>query len=135
MPVIGSRQVSAEVLTVLAQYPIVTTPHNEEGGIMKRLSNKIMEIDPYVDDEHMYLIGHNDAKHAAAGMAIVYDDVMIDLKNALEAAIECGMVPVSSAKDGGASRHSRQVHVADQMREALAKARYLDEHQNTEGVE
>jgi hypothetical protein len=47
----------------------------------------------------------------------------IALTEALEAAIECGMVPVSSAKEGGASAHSRQVQVADMIRTALAKAR------------
>lgn len=40
-------------------------------------------------------------------------------RGAMQAAIECGIVPISSAKDG-AARHSRQVHVADQIREALA---------------
>lgn len=45
-----------------------------------------------------------------------------DLLAAIEAAIECGMVPVSSAKDGGAAKHSIQVQVADQLRAAVAKA-------------
>lgn len=46
-----------------------------------------------------------------------------DLLDALEAAIECGMVPTSTAKEGGATAHARQVHVADQIRAAIAKAR------------
>lgn len=45
-----------------------------------------------------------------------------ELLEALQAAVECGLVPVSSAKDGGATRHSRQVHVADQIRAAISKA-------------
>ena len=45
-----------------------------------------------------------------------------DLLAALEAAIDCGMVPTSSAKEGGASAAARQVHVADQIRAAIAKA-------------
>lgn len=45
-----------------------------------------------------------------------------ELLEALEAAIECGMVPVSSAKDGGAVAYARQVVVADQIRAAIAKA-------------
>lgn len=44
------------------------------------------------------------------------------LLEALQAAIECGMIPSSSAKEGGAVRFSRQVHVADQIRAAIAKA-------------
>lgn len=43
----------------------------------------------------------------------------------LEALIEataCGMVPISSVKDGGASTHSRQVRCADMIRAAIAKA-------------
>lgn len=46
-----------------------------------------------------------------------------DLLEALEAAVECGMVPRSSAKDGGATRHVWQVIVADQIRAAIAKAK------------
>lgn len=44
------------------------------------------------------------------------------LLEALQAAIECGMIPSSSAKEGGAVRFSRQVHVADMIRAAIAKA-------------
>ena len=46
-----------------------------------------------------------------------------DMLAALEAAVECGMVPKSSASEGGALRHSRQVRVADMIRAAIAKAR------------
>lgn len=46
-----------------------------------------------------------------------------DMAEALQAAIDCGMVPISSVKEGGAFRHSRQVEVADMIRAALAKAR------------
>lgn len=43
------------------------------------------------------------------------------LREALIAAIECGMVPKSSVADGGASAHARQVVVADMIRAALAQ--------------
>lgn len=46
-----------------------------------------------------------------------------ELLAALEAAVECGMVPSSTAKGGGATRHARQVIVADMIRESIAKAR------------
>jgi hypothetical protein len=46
-----------------------------------------------------------------------------ELLEALEAAIECGMVPNTSAAEGGASRFSRQVVVADMIRAAIARAR------------
>lgn len=46
-----------------------------------------------------------------------------ELLAALVAAVECGMVPISSAKDGGPLRHARQIHVADQIRDAIAKAK------------
>ena len=46
-----------------------------------------------------------------------------DLLDALESAVDCGMVPSSSLKDGGAARHARQVHVADMIRAAIAKAK------------
>lgn len=45
-----------------------------------------------------------------------------ELLDALIEAVDCGMVPISSAKDGGASTHSRQVRCADMIRAALAKA-------------
>ncbi|KWV45051.1 hypothetical protein AS591_20295 [Stenotrophomonas maltophilia] len=45
-----------------------------------------------------------------------------ELLDALIEAVECGMVPISSAKDGGASTHSRQVRCADMIRAAIAKA-------------
>ena len=46
-----------------------------------------------------------------------------DLLAALEAAVACGMVPISSAAEGGAVRHSKQVQVADMIRAAIAKAK------------
>lgn len=39
---------------------------------------------------------------------------------ALEATLDCGMVPTSSATEGGAMCHVRQAHVADQIRGAIA---------------
>ena len=46
-----------------------------------------------------------------------------DLLEALEAAVDCGMVPKSSAEHGGAARHARQVVVAYMIRAAIAKAK------------
>jgi hypothetical protein len=45
-----------------------------------------------------------------------------DLLEACMAAIECGMVPVMSAAEGGAAKYSRHVEVADMIRAAIAKA-------------
>ena len=42
------------------------------------------------------------------------------LQAALQAAVDCGMVPNSTVKEGGANWHSIQVKVADQIRAALA---------------
>lgn len=47
-------------------------------------------------------------------------DVLLE---AVNAAFECGMVPTSTAKKGGASKHARQVVVADMLRDALATYR------------
>lgn len=44
-----------------------------------------------------------------------------DLLEALQAAVDCGMVPQSTAEDG-ACRHIRAVQVADMIRAAIAKA-------------
>ena len=46
-----------------------------------------------------------------------------DMLEALEAAIKCGMVPITSASEGGASAHSEQVRVADRIRAAITKAK------------
>lgn len=42
---------------------------------------------------------------------------------AVEAALACGMIPKSSAADGGASKYSEQVRVADFLRAALARVK------------
>lgn len=46
-----------------------------------------------------------------------------DLLAVLEAAVECGMVPQTSAREGGAARFSRQVIVADMIRDIITKVR------------
>ncbi len=45
-----------------------------------------------------------------------------ELEEALRDAVDCGMVPKSSAADGGASKYSIQIRVADRIRAALSKA-------------
>ena len=45
-----------------------------------------------------------------------------ELLEALQKAVDCGMVPISTAKEGGACAHSRQVLCADIIRAAIAKA-------------
>lgn len=45
-----------------------------------------------------------------------------ELLEALMEAVECGMVPITSAREGGAATHSRHVRCADQIRAAIAKA-------------
>lgn len=45
-----------------------------------------------------------------------------DMLEALKAAIDCRMVPFTTAAEGGASKYSRQVIVADMIRAAIAKA-------------
>lgn len=66
------------------------------------------------------------------GIGIVYERAHADARlisaapemlAALEAAVECGMIPVSSAREGGAMAYVRQTHVADMIRAAIAKAK------------
>lgn len=64
----------------------------------------------------------NKAKAAAAAEQKRRADCYDDLLGALQAAIDCGMVPTTSAKEGGASKFSQQVVVADMIRAAIAKA-------------
>ena len=46
-----------------------------------------------------------------------------DMLDALELAVAIGMVPVTSASEGGAAKFSEQVRVADMIRAAIKKAR------------
>ena len=66
----------------------------------------------------------SDAAAEQKRRADAYDqlvDRVKELEGALRDAVDCGMVPTSSAKDGGASKYSAQVLVADRIRAALAK--------------
>jgi hypothetical protein len=45
-----------------------------------------------------------------------------DMLAALQRAVACGMVPATSANDGGAAKYSEMVRVADAIRAAIAKA-------------
>ena len=49
-----------------------------------------------------------------------------DLLEALQRAVACGMVPSTSAFEGGAAAHSEQVRTADAIRAAIAKATGAD---------
>jgi hypothetical protein len=49
-------------------------------------------------------------------------DTAHKMLEALQAAIACGMVPSTSARDGGAAKFSEQVRVADMIRDAVAQA-------------
>ena len=44
---------------------------------------------------------------------------LAELREAVRAAFDCEMIPKSSASDGGASKYSEQVMVADRLRAAL----------------
>ena len=46
-----------------------------------------------------------------------------DLLEALEDAVACGLIPITSASEGGAARFSEQVKAADKVRAAIAKAK------------
>ena len=76
--------------------------------------------DPAATDyQRGYQEALRDVLHEAFGPL---DRAAPGLLAALEAAIDAGIIPKSSALDGGAMRHSRQVHVADMCRAAIAKA-------------
>lgn len=45
-----------------------------------------------------------------------------ELLAALKQAVDCEMVPTSSARDGGANRHVKQLRVADMIRDAIKNA-------------
>jgi len=52
-----------------------------------------------------------------------------EARGAIQAAIDCGMVPTTSASEGGASRYAEQVIVADRLRQVIAKATGGDDGQ------
>lgn len=55
--------------------------------------------------------------------AVAPAEVVRELVGAIQAAIDCGMVPTMSARSGGACAHVEQLKVADQMRDALKSAK------------
>jgi len=59
------------------------------------------------------------AKHSVANLIAAAPELL----EALEAAVECGMVPITSAKDGGAAALTKHAHVADMIRNVIAKAK------------
>ena len=89
----------------------IKSPHEHE-------VQNIIEYDHGLDrddkrDRKSFLIAQANARLIAAAP---------DLLAALEAAVDAGIIPKSSALDGGAMRYSGQVHVADMCRAAIAKA-------------
>ena len=88
---------------------------------------------PVFTDDEMYCGDSFVAEFNSRGSALLaahaintHDELVVinqDLLAALEAAVECGMVPTSSATEGGAMRYVKQAHVADQIRAAIAKAK------------
>jgi len=44
-----------------------------------------------------------------------------ELESAIQSAFDCDMIPISTASDGGAARHSEQVRVADMLRKVMEK--------------
>ena len=46
-----------------------------------------------------------------------------EMLEALEDAVACGLIPITSAREGGAARFSEQVRAADMVRAAIAKAK------------
>lgn len=67
-------------------------------------------------------IGNEDNAANAARLALCWN-THDQLMEALVEAVESGMVPVSSAADGGASSYSRIVRAADQIRAAIKAAK------------
>jgi hypothetical protein len=77
----------------------------------------IGEAPTSVDGESVYL--GRGVQKANARLIVAAPDLL----EALEAAIDCEMVPKSSALEGGAVSYSRQVVVADMIRAAISRAR------------
>ena len=67
-------------------------------------------------------IGNEDNAANAARLALCWN-THDQLLAALEEAVASGMVPVSSAAEGGASAYSRIVRAADQIRAAIKAAK------------
>lgn len=53
---------------------------------------------------------------------MISPDIAHKMLEALQAAIACGMVPTTSASEGGAAKFSEQVRVADLIRDVVAQA-------------
>ena len=51
-----------------------------------------------------------------------YLEDIAELREVVQEAFDCGMIPKSSVSDGGASKYSEQVRVADRLRELLQES-------------
>ena len=71
------------------------------------------------DNLHIALAHEIDDIRRGLASVVSADPVLLA---ALKEAMACGMVPTSSALEGGAARYSRQARVADMIRAAIAKA-------------
>lgn len=77
--------------------------------------------EPMADEELQYSLSHTVCyQNAEANARLIA--AAPELLEALIEAVECGMVPISSAVEGGASAYSAQVRCADKIRSAIAKA-------------
>lgn len=72
--------------------------------------------------ENMRKLVEQDYRNAEIRIHLL-NEAAPDMLEALEAAVACGLIPATSAREGGAARFSEQVRAADKVRAAIAKAR------------
>lgn len=88
---------------------------------------KYLKVGSAFDGGIGFSVRHSNEQVRIGTHAINSHDELVEMNKellaALEAAIECGMVPTSSAEEGGAMRYVRQAHVADKIRKAISKAK------------
>lgn len=73
---------------------------------------------PYIDDEPVSFDCVPFAEESNRLLAL-----NAEMLEVLEETVACGIIPSSSAKDGGAARFSEQVRVADKVRAVISKAK------------
>ena len=122
------------MLGILADHHNATVPADIDPRRITLTPGKKYPIHSWHGDDAFRIISDNDVDIfcLAKGCSHLNDrdwllttepDVTAALLAALEAAVECGMVPASSAAEGGATKFSRQVQVADMIRAAIRAAR------------
>ena len=80
-----------------------------------------MTFEEWADANNMTENGKAESRKAWQAAQKAERERTKELVEVLKEAVDCGLVPKTSASEGGASKYARQVIAADSIRAAIAK--------------